>query len=104
MAVKLKKEKLIIENFPIILASTSPRRRQLLAEAGYKFEVVVSQIDESSFTAEGVAPVEYAKQLALAKATEVAKQFPDCLVIGADTGFSAGLTRSSRALLLFAKP
>ena len=85
MAVKLKKEKLKIENIPIILASASPRRKQLLAEAGYKFDVVVSQIDEAAFSTEGISPVEYAKQLALAKANDVAQKFRDSLVIGADT-------------------
>jgi septum formation protein len=74
-----------IENIKLILASASPRRRQLLAEAGYKFEVVVSQIDESAFATIGVVPVEYAKKLALAKALDVAEKFPDSLVIGADT-------------------
>jgi len=81
----LKKEKLKIENIPIILASASPRRKQLLAEAGYKFDVVVSQIDEAAFSTEGISPVEYAKQLALAKANDVAQKFRDSLVIGADT-------------------
>jgi septum formation protein len=80
---------LIIDNLKplanIILASASPRRRQLLAEAGYKFDVVVSQIDESSFSAEGVTPVDYAKRLALAKANDVAQKHPNSLVIGADT-------------------
>jgi len=57
----------------------------LLAEAGCKFEVVPSQIDESSFSTEGISPIEYAKQLALAKANDVAEKFPECLVIGADT-------------------
>jgi len=85
LAVKLKKEKLKIENIPIILASASPRRKQLLAEAGYKFDVVVSQIDEAAFSTEGISPVEYAKQLALAKANDVAQKFRDSLVIGADT-------------------
>ena len=70
---------------PLILASASPRRKQLLAEAGYKFKVVPSQIDESAFPAEGVSPVDYAKQLALAKAANVAKRFPDHLILGADT-------------------
>lgn len=69
----------------IILASASPRRRQLLAEAGYKFKVCPADIDESVFPAEGVNPYEYAKRLALAKAKNVAAKFPDCLVIGADT-------------------
>jgi len=69
----------------IILASASQRRRQLLAEAGYKFKVVVSQIDEATFPAEGVDCVEYVKALALAKAVDVAKRYPDSVVIGADT-------------------
>jgi septum formation protein len=69
----------------IILASASPRRKQLLAEAGYKFDVVVSQIDESVFPTENIAPVEYAKQLALAKANDVSDRYPDSIVIGADT-------------------
>ncbi len=79
----------------IILASASPRRRQLLAEAGYKFTSVSPDIDESAFLAETISPCEYAKCLALAKAKNVAhratagsaqtRKHPDCLVIGADT-------------------
>jgi septum formation protein len=57
----------------------------LLAEAGYKFDVAPSQIDEATFPTERVNPAEYAKQLALAKANDVAKKFPNHLVIGADT-------------------
>jgi septum formation protein len=72
-------------NFPIILASSSPRRKQLLADAGYKFTTVCPDIDESAFTAEGIRPCEYAKRLALAKAKSVAEKFPDSLIIGADT-------------------
>ncbi len=68
----------------IILASSSPRRRQLLAEAGYKFKVVVPDVDESEFPAD-MKPCRYAEQLALAKAKSVAAKFPDSLVIGADT-------------------
>jgi len=69
----------------IILASASPRRKQLLAEAGYKFNSISPDIDESAFSAEHISPCEYAKRLALAKAKTVAEKFPDCLVIGADT-------------------
>jgi len=69
----------------IILASASPRRKQLLAEAGYKFDVVVSQIDESICSTDKITSVEYAKQLALAKANDVADKYPDSIVIGADT-------------------
>ena len=69
----------------IILASASPRRKELLAKAGYKFKVVVSGIDESAFSAEGISTWEYAERLALAKARDVAGRFPKSLVIGADT-------------------
>ena len=72
-------------NIPIILASSSPRRKQLLAEAGYDFTIVCPDIDESAFAVEGTSPCEYAKRLALAKAKAVAGKFPDCVVIGADT-------------------
>ncbi len=70
---------------PIILASASPRRRQLLSEAGYEFTVVLPEVDESAFTADQADPVEYAKRLALAKAKSVARKRPDSFVIGADT-------------------
>jgi septum formation protein len=70
---------------PIILASASPRRRQLLSEAGYAFTVVRPNIDESAFSTEGIKAATYAKRLALAKAKSVAQTYPDCLVIGADT-------------------
>jgi septum formation protein len=72
-------------NFSIILASRSPRRKELLSEAGYEFTTVWPDIDESAFVAEGVSPSEYAERLALAKARSVAEKYPDCLVLGADT-------------------
>lgn len=74
-----------IGHLPLILASASPRRRELLAEAGHKFEVVFSKIDESVFSTDKITSVEYAKQLALAKANDVAQGYPDSIVIGADT-------------------
>jgi septum formation protein len=69
----------------IILASASPRRRQLLAEAGYKFTIVVPDIDESEFPDNGIEAGQYVRELALAKAGSVARTYPDCLVLGADT-------------------
>ena len=72
-------------NVPIILASSSPRRKQLLAEAGYEYTCIDPDIDESAFTTEGISPCEYVERLALAKARSVAEKFPDSLVIGADT-------------------
>ena len=72
--------------FPIlILASASPRRRQLMTEAGYKFAVVRPDVDESAFPTDGVSAGDYARKLALAKASDVAAKYPDSLVIGADT-------------------
>jgi len=73
------------DSVPIILASRSPRRKELLSEAGYEFTIVLPDIDESAFVEEGISPCEYAERLALAKARSVAEKFPDSLVIGADT-------------------
>jgi septum formation protein len=69
----------------IILASASPRRRQLLAQAGYEFTVVPPDTDESAFSAEGIEACKYAERLASAKAKSVARKHPDSFVIGADT-------------------
>ena len=68
-----------------ILASASPRRKQLLTEAGYDFKVVVSRVDESEFGSINIKPVDYAKRLALAKAVSVASKHKDILIVGADT-------------------
>ncbi|OUN01276.1 MAG: septum formation protein Maf [Firmicutes bacterium ZCTH02-B6] len=68
---------------PIILASASPRRQQLLAETGLPFTVAVSEVDEEAIIAG--SPRELAEQRALHKARAVAVTLPDGLVIGADT-------------------
>ena len=68
-----------------ILASASPRRKQLLEEGGYNFEIVVSDVDESLFSTDGVTSAEHTMILALEKAKDVAKKHPDKLVMGADT-------------------
>ncbi|MBN1805019.1 MAG: septum formation protein Maf [Sedimentisphaerales bacterium] len=71
--------------YSFILASASPRRKQLLTEAGYKFTIIPADIDESAFPSEGINPCEYACRLALEKAKKVAKEHPDSLVLAADT-------------------
>ena len=71
--------------YSFILASASPRRKQLLTEAGYKFTVIRPDIDESAFSTKDVEPCEYTERLALAKAKNIAEKHPDCLVIAADT-------------------
>lgn len=68
----------------LILASASPRRRQLLAEAGYAFDVFPASIDESDVPA-GLAPGDVAEYLAQRKAQVVAARFPGDLVLAADT-------------------
>jgi len=67
-----------------ILASRSPRRKQLLTEHGYNFTIIPSSIDESKFP-EDITPIEHAKILALEKAKDIAKNHPASLVMGADT-------------------
>jgi septum formation protein len=66
---------------PIVLASSSPRRRQLLELLGLGFEVVPADIDET--WRNGEAPAVHAERLARAKAAAVAR--PEALVVGADT-------------------
>jgi septum formation protein len=68
-----------------ILASKSPRRKELLEKAGFQFEIVPSKIDEGDFDPRQADPSEYAKLLALAKAKSVAVNFPQKIVVGADT-------------------
>lgn len=67
----------------IILASTSPRRRELLTLAGVKFEVLALNVDES--VPKGTPP-EYAVEMtARKKAMAIAERHGRSIVIGADT-------------------
>lgn len=68
----------------LILASASPRRQQLLREAGYAFIVHPSTVDESNVP-RGLTPGEVAERLARAKAQDVARAYPKDVVLGADT-------------------
>jgi MAF protein len=67
----------------LILASASPRRRELLSALGFEFEVVPSSVDEEGIT--NTRPERLARALALAKARDVASRHPDAVVLGADT-------------------
>ena len=69
--------------FPLILASASPRRRDLMTEAGYAFEVIAANVDE--LHDERVSLYDLTMANAAAKARLIADQFPERLVIGADT-------------------
>lgn len=69
----------------MVLASSSPRRRSLLAGAGLAFSVRPARIDETPF--DGEAPAAYVSRLAVAKADAVAgtPPDPDVVVLAADT-------------------
>ncbi|HEV2641992.1 MAG TPA: Maf family protein [Candidatus Elarobacter sp.] len=67
----------------VILASASPRRRELLTLAGIPHAVIPSDIDESVLPDE--PPAAHAERLAREKASAIARSHPDALVIAADT-------------------
>jgi len=68
---------------PLVLASASPRRSELLRNAGIAFTVQPAHINERMLA--GEAPEEYAKRLAREKARAVSMQRPGETVLGADT-------------------
>ncbi|MBU2037610.1 MAG: septum formation inhibitor Maf [Gammaproteobacteria bacterium] len=67
----------------LILASASPRRRELLQQIGVQFRVQVADIDETPQA--GETPAAYVARLALGKAQKVAAANPGCVVLGSDT-------------------
>ena len=67
----------------IVLASGSPRRRDLMARAGLEFEVVVSPAEEIHDPS--MAPDRLCEENATLKAAAVARNYPQATVIGADT-------------------
>jgi septum formation protein len=72
-----------VKQSPIILASASPRRAELLRAAGIPFRVEISNVEEARDPDE--APRAYAERLALDKARAVAQRFPGEPVLAADT-------------------
>ena len=83
-----------IKNYKIILASKSPRRRELMTQAGFDFEIITSNIEE---VIKGTNPADIVKELSFQKADAVLNDIlahlpfeadstsPCLLVIGADT-------------------
>ena len=70
----------------IILASTSPIRRQLLERAGIEFHCIQPQVDERALVShhQEWSPETIASELSAAKALDVSARNPDHLIIGAD--------------------
>ncbi|MGQ2943695.1 MAG: Maf family protein [Blastomonas fulva] len=74
---------------PLILASASPRRQQLLARIGVTADAIVpADIDEAPIKAE--LPRVYARRMAAQKAQVVASQHPDSAVLSGDTVVAVG--------------
>lgn len=67
----------------LILASASPRRRELLGIIAEDFEVIPATGEENADLS--LSPAESVKSLARQKAEEVSAKYPDCVVVGADT-------------------
>lgn len=67
----------------IILASSSPRRKELLAKTKLPFTIVVSEYEEDM--TENMPPEVLAEKLSREKAKTVAKKYPDAVIIAADT-------------------
>jgi len=68
----------------LILASGSPRRRQLLQQAGHAFDVIVSDVEEDPPMPD-LGPRLHAEMLAVQKARDVAGRLDSGIVLGADT-------------------
>ena len=66
----------------IILASKSPRRKEILTIAGIKFGVITADVDENI---DEVNPERLVERLSFLKSSAVAENHPDALVIGCDT-------------------
>lgn len=88
-------QKIVLEFLPVenpvslVLASNSPRRRQLLALGGWEFSVSVVNVDESQLP--GESPGEYVLRLAATKARAAATNAPDtAMIIAADTAVVDG--------------
>ncbi|MCD7764434.1 MAG: Maf family protein [Lachnospiraceae bacterium] len=80
----------------VILASGSPRRKELLAQTGIEFEVIPGEVDEDAVVktledktspsgTEDAYPARVVKALSCSKAEAVAEQIPEGIVIGSDT-------------------
>lgn len=82
------------QNRKLILASASRFRRTLMENAGLSFDAIPASIDERAIERpleeQGAPPEQVALELARAKALDVSKQHPGCIVIGSDQTMSLG--------------
>jgi len=76
-------KKLLVQHQPLILASASPRRRDLLHDLGLQFDIVQAAVEEEAVA--GESPADFACRLAAEKARVVADEHLDSWVLAADT-------------------
>ena len=69
----------------IILASKSPRRKQLMNILNIPYSIIPPTIDESTISSSGKSPSFYCQLLASMKSAELSSQHPDAIIIGGDT-------------------
>ena len=67
---------------PLILASQSPRRQEILSLAGFEFTVCPA---DAEWAPEGLLPYDRVRELARSKAAQVAQNHPNSIVLGSDT-------------------
>ena len=67
---------------PLILASQSPRRQEILTLAGFEFSVCPA---DAEWAPDGLLPYDRVRELAHSKAAQVAKNHPNSIVLGSDT-------------------
>ena len=74
-----------LDNFmtKLILASKSPRRKQILKENGFKFKVIPANIDEEKYIS--LPPLTMIKTLSRLKSEKIFKQYKNSIILGADT-------------------
>ena len=80
----------------LILASSSPRRRDLLTQVGLRFDVLPADIDETRQSNE--SPTTYVQRLALEKAQTIHTLHPNAIVLGADTTVVVDVNSTSTIL------
>jgi septum formation protein len=73
----------------LVLASRSPRRQELLREAGYQFDIDPADVDEESYPP-SMLPADVALELARSKANKVSEAHQEDVVLGADTVVAFG--------------
>ena len=80
--IETKKDKMKAQKYKVILASASPRRKEILGKTGIDFEVQVSDCDENI---DEKQPDKLVMKLSELKARDVAAKNPDAIIIGSDT-------------------